>query len=192
MEAMATRPGATVEASFSAGTAYFVAPAHPAELNFKGWLEARTPPGAPTLEVLPPGTGVRVRLPQLRPPALPQAHRRGRRHRGLALAFHAAYMHDVGALGPRRLIASGLFDFTTDRAARHHVRDGRLTAAALGVWPWAVTDGQPLPRNWWADRHFALALQQWAVGELHPLAVGGAAQTQRPRRYTAAARLPIA
>ena len=24
-------------------------------------------------------------------------------------------------------------------------------------------DGKPLPRNWWADRDFALALEAWAM-----------------------------
>ena len=192
MEATVTSPGAALEASFSAGTAHFIAPAHPAELNFRGWLEERTAPGAPTLPVAPPGARIAVHLPQIRPPALPPAPRRGRRRRGSAPAFHAAYIHDVEGLSPRALVASERFEFVTERAARHHVRDGRHAASCLGAWPWAVVDGGPLPRNWWADRHFALALQRWAVGELHPLAVGGAVQTLRPRRYTAAARLPVA
>jgi hypothetical protein len=55
-----------------------------------------------------------------------------------------------------------------------------------------VVDGKPLPRNWWADREFALALQEWSVGELHPLAVSPVVQRLRPRRYTAAVRLPVA
>ena len=84
--------------------------------------------------------------------------------------MHAAYLVDVEGVSPRRLVTSSLFDFGTDRSARHHVRDGRLTAADLGMWPWAVIDGKPLPRNWWADRDFALALQKWSIGELYWLA----------------------
>lgn len=192
MEALVTGPGRALEASFSAGTAHFIPSAHPAELDFRAWLEDRAAPGAATLAVLPPGARAAIHLPRLRPPALPEAPRRGRRRRGFAPAFHAAYVHDVEGLSPRALVASGRFEFVTERAARHHVRDGRMVAACLGAWPWAALDGQPLPRNWWADRHFALALQRWAVGELHPLAVSAAVQTLRPRRYTAAARLPVA
>jgi hypothetical protein len=105
---------------------------------------------------------------------------------------HAAYLADVEGISPRRLVESGLFDFPSERSARHHIRDGRLTAADLGAWPWAVVEGKPLPRNWWADREFALALQEWSVGELHPLAVSPAVQRLRPRRYTAVVRLPVA
>lgn len=137
-------------------------PAPPAELNFRDWLAERTAPGAPTLAVVPPGARLAVHLPQVRPAIFPEPL--GRRRRAAAPAFHAAYMHDVEGLSPRRLVASGLFDFVTERAARHQVRDGRLVAAALGLWPWAVVDGRPLPRNWWADRHFSLALERWAAG----------------------------
>lgn len=191
METTGRRSGAAIEASFSAGTAHFIPPAHPAEIDFSAWLEERTAPGAPTLAVLPPGARHTLHLPRLRA-AVPPVAPRGPRRRPSAPAFQAAYMHDIERLSPRRLIATGRFEFATERTARQHVRDGRLVAAALGAWPWAVIDGQPLPRNWWADRHFALALQGWAVGELHPLAVGGAVHTLRPRRYTAAARLPVA
>src|SRR5688572_4794585 len=191
MDTTSRRSGAAIEAAFSRGTAHFMPSAHPAEIDFRSWLEERTAPGAPTLAVLPPGARVPLHLPRLRE-AVPPVSSRGPRRRPWASAFQAAYMHDVGRLSPRRLIVSGGFEFVTERAARQHVRDGRLVAAALGAWPWAVVDGQALPGNWWADRHFALALQRWAVGELHPLAVGGVVHTLRPRRYTAAARLPVA
>lgn len=184
-----SRGSGALEASYSAGTAHFIPPAHPAAIDLEDWLEARTPPGAPTVTVLPPGARTPVRLPQVSRPVAPASPHRSR---PLAAAVQAAYMHDIEGLSPRRLVISGAFDFTAERTARQHVRDGRTAAAALGAWPWAALDGQPLPRNWWADRHFALALQRWAIGELHPLAVGGAVHTLRPRRYTAAARLPVA
>jgi hypothetical protein len=106
--------------------------------------------------------------------------------------MHAAYLVDVTGASPSRLVSSGLFDFTNDRDARQHVRDGRLTAADLGAWPWAVVDGKPLPRNWWADPDFAGALEEWALGELAFLGAGAAGQRVRPQRFTAAARLPVA
>ena len=185
MEAMTTAIG-TLEAPFSAGTAYFVPPAPPSELNFSGWLAERTPAGAPTVVVMPPGARRPLELPRIRLPRL------GRRRRGSAPAFHVAYLVDVLGISPRELLASGFFAFETERAARHHVRDGRLTASDLGAWPWAVVDGRSLPRNWWTDRDFARALEEWAIGELHPLAVSEPAQRERPTRYTAAARLPAA
>ena len=139
-------------------------------MDFRGWLAIRTPAGAPTAG----RAGTRHPLAH---PACPRSARlwprparRTRRRRGSAAAVHAAYLVDVEGVSPRRLVTSDLFDFGTDRSARHHVRDGRLTAADLGVWPWAVIDGKPLPRNWWADRDFALALQEWSIGELHWLA----------------------
>ena len=138
-------------------------------MDFRAWLAARTPAGAPSVAVLAPGARSPIWLPQIRP-AVASPARRMRRRRGSAPAVHAAYLVDVEGVSPRRLVTSGLFDFGTDRSARHHVRDGRLTAADLGVWPWAVVDGKPLPRNWWADRDFALALQEWSIGELHWLA----------------------
>jgi hypothetical protein len=175
-----------------AGTAWFIPPAPPAELDFRAWLQERTPPGAPTVPVLALGARAQVHLPQVRPPAMPSSPPQGRKRRGFAPAFHAAYLHDVDGLSPRRLIASGLFDLVTERAARQHVRDGRLAAAWLGAWPWAVADGQALARNWWVDRHFALALQRWAVGELRLVGAGDAVHALEPRRYAAAARLPVA
>jgi hypothetical protein len=99
---------------------------------------------------------------------------------------HVAYLADIEGKSPRQIAASGLFDFSSERIARQHIRDGRLTAADLGAWPWAVVDGKALPRNWWADRDFALALQEWAV------AIGATVQRLRPRRRTATAQLPIA
>ena len=187
-----TTHGAALEASFSTGTAHFVPPVPPSEMNFAAWLAQRTPPGAETVVLLAPGAHSPLHLPRIRPAAAPPAPRRSRRRRGSAPAVHAAYLVDVEGISPRRLVESGLFDFPTERSARHHVRDGRLTAADLGAWPWAVVEGKPLPRNWWADREFALALQEWAVGELHPLAVSSTLQRLRPRRYTAAVRLPVA
>jgi hypothetical protein len=191
MEAMTTHSG-TLEAAFGPSTASFLPPAPPPELDFGRWLAERTPAGAPTLPVMPPGAHFPLRLPRIRPAVLSPTPRLGRRRRGTAPAVHAAYLADVEGFSPRQLAASGLFAFTTERAARHHVRDGRLTASDLGAWPWAVVDGKPLPRNWWADHDFALALQEWAMGELPPLAVSEPAERERPRRFTAAARLPVA
>ena len=160
-------------------------------MDFARWLQERTPPGAPTIPILTPGARSAVELPRIRPSVASPTARRFRRQRGSAPAVHAAYLVDVEGVSPRRLVSSGLFDFSSDRAARHHVRDGRLTAADLGLWPWAVVDGKPLPRNWWADAEFARALQEWAVGE-HAMPVSGVVRQLRPRRYTAAARLPVA
>jgi hypothetical protein len=153
-------------------------------MDFAHWLRQRTPPNAPTIPILVPGARAAVELPRIRPAVAPPATRRFRRRRGSAPAVHAAYLVDVQGVSPRRLVSSGLFDFSSDRTARHHVRDGRLTAGDLGLWPWAVVDGKPLPRNWWADRDFALALQEWAG------APSATVRVLRPRRYTAAARLP--
>jgi hypothetical protein len=191
MEAMSTHPAA-LEASFSADTAYFVPSAPPPELDFARWLAERTPAGAPTLSLMPPGANFPLRLPRIRPAVLSPTPRLGRRQRGSAPSVHAAYLADVEGISPRQLVASGWFSFTTERSARHHIRDGRLTASDLGAWPWAVVDGKPLPRNWWADRHFALALQEWAMGELDPVGVSVPVQRLRPRRFTASARLPVA
>ena len=191
MEAMTTHGGA-VETSFSGGTAYFTPPVPPEAMGFAAWLAERTPLGARTVAVVAPGARGRIHLPQIRPGVVSPTSWRGRRRRGSAPAFHAAYLHDVRGHSPRELAAADFLDLPSERSARHHIRDGRLTASDLGVWPWAVVDGKPLPRNWWADRHFALALQEWAVGELSPLAVSGALQPLRPRRFTAAARLPVA
>lgn len=181
------RPG-----TFNPGTAYFVPPRPPAELDFAAWLAERTPAGAGTLPLMTPGADTPVRLPCIRPAIPSPTSFFGRRRRGSAPAVHAAYLADVHGLSPRALAESSKFAFTTERAARQHIRDGRLTAADLGAWPWAVVDGKALPRNWWADRDFALALQQWALGELHWLAETGAVEPLRPQRYTAAARLPVA
>ena len=153
-------------------------------MDFARWLRERTPPDAPTVSVLAPGARSPVRAAADPARRHPPTSRRFRRQRGSAPAVHAAYLVDVEGVSPRRLVSSGLFDFSSDRSARHHVRDGRLTAADLGAWPWAVVDGKPLPRNWWADLDFALALQEWAGA---PTAT---VQRLRPTRYTAAARLP--
>jgi hypothetical protein len=163
----------------------FVPPVPPSDMDFAGWLRERTPPGAPTIPILAPGARYVVELPRIRPAIASPVSRRFRRQRGSAPAVHAAYLVDVEGVSLRRLVSSGLFDFSSDRRARHHVRDGRLTAADLGLWPWAVVDGKPLPRNWWADRDFALALQEWAG------APSATVRVLRPRRYTAAAPLRV-
>src|SRR5687767_9167851 len=181
-----TTNDAAAEASPSPRTAHFVPPVPPSEMNFAAWLAERTPAWAPTVRVLVPGARSVLHLPRIRPAVPPPPSRRSRRRRGAAPAVHAAYLADVEGISPRRLVESGLFDLSSERSARHHVRDGRLTAAALGAWPWAVVDGKPLPRNWWADRDFALALQQWASDELHPPEVSPVVHDLRPRRYTAA------
>jgi hypothetical protein len=155
----------------SAEAAYFLPPVAPSEFDFERWLVERTPAGAPTLAIRAPGARHPLELPQIRAAVPSPRSWRGRRRRGCAAAVHAAYLADIAGLSPRELIRSGFFDFTTDRAARHHVRDGRLTAADLGAWPWAVVDGKPLQRNWWGDHLFALALQTWAerkTGRLAP------------------------
>ncbi len=191
MEALST-PGPTPKAAFQAETVHFIPAMPPAEMNFAAWLAERTPIWAPTVAIRAPGARFPLHLPRIRPAVTPASARRGRKWRGSAAAVHAAYLADVEGVSPRQLVASGLFDFSSERSARHHVRDGRLTAADLGAWPWAVVDGKALPRNWWADSDFALALQEWALDELHPLEVSSTVQPLRPRRYTAAARLPVA
>jgi hypothetical protein len=160
MEALTVHAAAR-EAFFGAGTAYFTLPAAPAELDFGGWLAERTPAGAACVALLPPGTGSPVLLPRIRQAVPSSPSRLGRRWRGSAPAVHAAYLVDVKDFSPRQLAGSRLFGFSTERSARLHVRDGRLTASDLGAWPWAVVDGKPLPRNWWTGRDFAVALQQW-------------------------------
>ena len=132
--------------------------------------------------ILAPGArSAAARFRRSGPPWPRPTSRRFRRRRGSAPAVHAAYLVDVEGVSPRRLVSSGLFDFSSDRSARHHVRDGRLTAADLGAWPWAVVDGKPLPRNWWADRDFALALQEWAGAPSATCSVCGRAATPRRR-----------
>ena len=160
MEATVIRAG--LEAPFRARTAHFIPPVPPYDFDFGRWLAERTPLGAPTVAIGPPGALSPIELPQIRPAVASPSSWLGRKRRGSAPAVHAAYLHDVAGMSPRQLVRSGFFDFTTERSARHYVRDGRLTAADLGAWPWAVIDGRPLPRNWWADREFALALQVWA------------------------------
>lgn len=191
MEALTAHPAAR-DAFFSAGTAYFVPPAPPSELDFGSWLAERTPLGAASVAILRPGTRSPIPLPRIRQAVPSSPSWLGRKKRGSAPAVHAAYLVDIEGFSPRQLARSRLFTFTTERGARHHVRDGRLTASDLGAWPWAVVDGKPLPRNWWADRDFALALQQWAVADLHALPASPVVQQLRPPRYTAAARLPVA
>ena len=189
MEAMTTNGH---QAAFSRDTGYFVPPVPPSEMNFGAWLAERTPAGAPTVTVMVPGAASPLALPRIRPAVPSPSSWLGRRRRGTAPAVHAAYLADVEGISPRLLAASGLFSFSSERSARQHIRDGRLTAADLGAWPWAIVGGKALPRNWWADRDFALALQEWTMGMLDPLAVGSVVQHLRPRRFTAAARLPVA
>ena len=124
---------------------------------------------APTVVVMmPPGADAPIPLPRIREAIPSPTSRFGNRWRGSAPAVHAAYLADVQGMTPRQIAASAGFPFTTDRAARQHIRDGRLTASDLGAWPWAVVDGKSLPRNWWADRVFALALEQWAAQQNGP------------------------
>jgi hypothetical protein len=188
---MTTHPAAA-EGSFSPVTAHFVPPVPPSEMDFAAWLAERTPAWAATVRMLVPGGRSVLHLPRIRPAVASAPSRRSRKRRGSAPAVHAAYLADVEGISPRQLVESRLFDFSSERSARHHVRDGRVTAAHLGAWPWAVVDGKPLPRNWWADREFALALQEWSLGDLQPPEVSPTVQRLRPRRYTAAARLPVA
>ena len=192
MEAMTTNGFGRPEAPFSHGAGDFAPPIPPWELDFGAWLAERTPTGAATVPLAPPGLRSAVRLPQLRPAVPSPSSWLGRRRRGTAPAVHAAYLADVKDISPRRLAASSFFDFGSERSARQHIRDGRLTASDLGAWPWAVVDGKTLPRNWWADRDFALALEAWAmeVGDL--VAAHAVVQQLRARRHTAAARLPAA
>jgi hypothetical protein len=144
----------------------FMPPAHPGEIDFAAWLSERTPAGAALLEVRLPGALGGLRLPQIRDAALGPAPERRRRGRGSAPALHAARLVDIDALTPRQLAESGLFAFTTERAARQHVRDGRFVGSEIGLWPWAVVGGQALPRAWWLDERFALALARWAGAHL--------------------------
>jgi hypothetical protein len=159
MEAM-TPP---LEAAHEAAAAELVPPAHPGEIDFSRWLRARTPAGAPTLEVSAPGARAPLALPRIRPAALTPAGRRGRRRRGAAPALHAAFLIDIEGLTPLQLARSALLGHATERSARQHARDGRFVAAELGLWPWAVVGGQALHRAWWADARFALALTSWAL-----------------------------
>ena len=116
-----------------------------------------------TVVVLPPGADGPIPLPRIREAVPSPTSRFGNRWRGSAPAVHAAYLADIEGMTPRQIAASGQFPFATERAARQHIRDGRLTASDLGAWPWAAVDGKPMPRNWWADRHFALALERYAT-----------------------------
>ena len=64
------------------------------------------------------GPGSAVRLPQIRPAvALPLRAARPAPAR-LRPAVHAAYLADVEGISPRRLAASGVFDFAHRAAAR--------------------------------------------------------------------------
>ena len=131
-----------------------------------GPMEAVITPVAappPTVVVMPPGADASVLLPRIREAVPSPSSGFGNRWRGSAPAVHAAYLADVEGMTARQIAASGRFPFTTERAARQHIRDGRLTASDLGVWPWAVVDGKSLPRNWWADPAFAHALEEYAT-----------------------------
>ncbi|HYH59806.1 MAG TPA: hypothetical protein VD790_11410 [Thermoleophilaceae bacterium] len=137
---------------------HFVLPAPPGELDLARWLYERTPMAAPTVRLLPAGAHRPLELPQVRASSTP-GHRSRRARAGLAHAVHAAYLVDMNGLAPRELVGSPI---RTERGVRQHLRDGRHALGALGAWPWAVVDGGPLPRNWWADRDFAAALAEWA------------------------------
>ena len=172
---------------------YFTPPGPPSELDFGAWLAERTPPGAETAALKPPEERSRLLLPRIRAAAPSPTSRFRYRQRGSAPAVQAAYLADVARLSPREIAEKGLLGLTTERAVRQYIRDGRLTAADLGLWPWAVVEGKALPRNWWADRDFALALRDWAVGTLAPPEVEPVVRrlSSQPRRPVAA-RLPIA
>ena len=157
-----------LEAPLRVGEGPFVLAAPPAEFDFGRWLAEQIPAGAPVVTVRPPGTHPPLHFPRIRPAVASPRPLLGRGRRGSAPAVHAAFLADIEAHTPREIAKSGLFDFTSDRSARQHIRDGRLTAADLGTWPWAVVDGKSLPRNWWADRLFALALGEWALGHVPP------------------------
>ena len=129
-------------------------------------------PSGPTVAVMPPGADAPIPLPRIRDAVPSPTSRFGNRWRGSAPAVHAAYLADVEGMTPRQIAASGRFPFATERAARQHIRDGRLTASDLGAWPWAVVDGKSLPRNWRAGRDFGLALQQWAGQQNGPASAG--------------------
>ncbi len=42
---------------------------------------------------------------------------------------------------------------------------GRVEWAAMGAWPWALTESGKLSRVWWSDPMYADALREWATGE---------------------------
>ena len=172
------------------GFTYFMPPSAPSAFDFGAWLAKRTPAGAPTVAVLAPGSRSPVHLPRVRDAAASPKSLFGRRRRGSAPALHAAYLADIAGLSSREIVQAGWLGLTTERAVRQHIRDGRLTAADLGMWPWAVVNGRPLPRNWWADRDFALALSDWAVGTLTPPEVEPV--VRRVSSRVPRARLPIA
>src|SRR5687768_6237885 len=186
MEALIARPPRR-EPGFS----YFMPPSAPSELDFAVWLAERTPPGAATVAFMPPGAPSVSHLPRIRDAAPSPSSFFNRRRRGSAPAVHTAYLVDIAGMTPRELAETDSLGFTTERAARQHIRDGRLTAADLGVWPWAVVDGKPLPRNWWADRDFAVALRDWAVAKIAAPEVEPTVRRVSPDRV-ARARLPIA
>jgi len=185
VEALTARP-ARREPGFS----HFMPPSAPPAFDFGAWLTERTPAGAQTVAVMAPGSGSLLYLPRVRDAALSPKSLLGRRRRGSAPALHAAYLANIAGLSSREIVKAGRLGLTTERAVRQHIRDGRLTAADLGVWPWAVVDGKALPRNWWADRDFALALRAWAVGKLAPPEVEPA--VRRVPSRVPRARLPIA
>jgi hypothetical protein len=118
---------------------------------------------------------------------------RGRTRRGAAPALHAACLVDLDGRTPRELARSGRFGFSTERAARQHLRHGRFVAAELGLWPWAVVAGQALARSWWADERFTLALREWAAnGVGRPPEVEPVVRRIGRRRRLATPPFPIA
>jgi hypothetical protein len=157
--------------------AHFMPTNHPGDMDVRGWLAGRTPPGAPTLVVSAPGARGPLRLPRIRQPALAPARGPGRARRGRAPALHAACLVDIDGLTPRELVAR--LGLASERSARQHLRDGRFVAAELGLWPWAVVGGQTLHRAWWSDDRFALALRGWAL-ELRPPEVEPAVRRLNP------------
>src|SRR5687767_8233167 len=105
MEALTAHPAAP-RGLFTPGTAYFVPPAPPSEIDFAAWLAERTPAGAATVAVRPPGMHFSpVLFPRIRQAVPSSPSWLGRRRRGSAPSVHAAYMVDVEGFSPRQLAA---------------------------------------------------------------------------------------
>jgi hypothetical protein len=47
------------------------------------------------------------------------------------------------------------------RAARNWIAKGRRGLAAIGAWPWALVPAGKLPRDWYREPRFAVALAAW-------------------------------
>ena len=169
----------------------FVPEGPPGALDFRGWLAERTPADAPTLLINPPGGRGPLRMPQIAAPALAPPRRGRRRGRGSAAAVHAACLVDVDGLRIGELVRLPALGLSGERTARQDLRDGRLVAAELGLWPWAVVGGRALHHAWWADERFAAALRSWAHALRPPEGEPLVRRLGAPRR-SPAARLPVA